>query len=102
MAGGSVNDLQELHFASRHGVLINDNGGYYQRGKSYGLEVKLFVVGGGTVVTVTAGAGGMIVRAVVPAVAAKAGEGIIRAAIAVTAGAEEVIVGVVAAAAGAW
>jgi hypothetical protein len=36
-------DLQPLYFASRHGVSINDNGGYYQRGKAYGSEVKLFV-----------------------------------------------------------
>ena len=43
MAGGCVNELQQLYFASRHGVLVNDNGGYYQRGKSYGMEVKLFV-----------------------------------------------------------
>ena len=40
---GGVDELQQLYFASRHGVLINDNGGYYQRGKTYGLEVKLFV-----------------------------------------------------------
>ena len=38
-----MNELQQLYFASRHGVLVNDNGGYYQRGKSYGMEVKLFV-----------------------------------------------------------
>ena len=38
-----MDELQKLYFASRHGVLINDNRGYYQRGKTYGLEVKLFV-----------------------------------------------------------
>ena len=38
-----MDELQQLYFASRHGVLINDNGGYYQRGKTYGLEVKLLV-----------------------------------------------------------
>ena len=43
MAGGCANELHQLYFASCHGVLVNNNGGYYQRGKSYGLEVKLFV-----------------------------------------------------------
>ena len=38
-----MDELQQLYFASRHSVLINDNGGYYQCGKAYGLEVKLFV-----------------------------------------------------------
>jgi len=42
MAGGG-DALQQLYFANRHGVSINDKGGYYQRGKAYGLEVKLFV-----------------------------------------------------------
>ena len=41
--GGGISELQKLYFASSHGVLINDNGGYYQRGKTYGLEMKLFV-----------------------------------------------------------
>ncbi len=40
---GGGDALQQLYFANRHGVSINDNGGYYQRGKTYGLEVKLFV-----------------------------------------------------------
>jgi hypothetical protein len=26
-----------------HGVLVNMNGGYHQKGKSYGMDVKLFV-----------------------------------------------------------
>jgi hypothetical protein len=26
-----------------HGVLVNMNGVYYQKGKSYGMDVKLFV-----------------------------------------------------------
>ena len=43
MSGRGGDDLQQLYFASRHGASINDNGGYYQRGKTYGLEVKLFV-----------------------------------------------------------
>ena len=38
-----MSELQKLYFASSHGVLINDTGGYYQRGKTYGLEMKLFV-----------------------------------------------------------
>ena len=41
--GEGGDDLQQLYFASRHSASINDNGGYYQRGKTYGLEVKLFV-----------------------------------------------------------
>ena len=43
MAWGGVDELQQLYFASRHGVLNKDNGGFYQSGKTYGLEVKLFV-----------------------------------------------------------
>ena len=38
-----MDGLQQLCFANIHGVLIYDNGGYYQRGKTYGLEVRLFV-----------------------------------------------------------
>ncbi len=38
-----MNELHQLYFATRHGVMVNNNGGYYQCGKSYGLEVKLFV-----------------------------------------------------------
>ena len=34
--GEGVDELQQLYFASRHGVFINDYGGYYQRGKTYG------------------------------------------------------------------
>ncbi len=38
-----MNELHQLYFASRHGILVSNNGGYYQRGKSYGLDTKLFV-----------------------------------------------------------
>jgi hypothetical protein len=38
-----VNEQHQLYFATRHDIMVNNNGGYYQRGKSYGLEVKLFV-----------------------------------------------------------
>jgi hypothetical protein len=44
MSGRGGDALQKLYFASRHGVSINENGGYYQRGKACGLQVKLFVV----------------------------------------------------------
>ena len=41
-----MNELPQLYFAISHGVLVNnnDNGGHYQRGKSYGMDVKLFIV----------------------------------------------------------
>ena len=38
-----MNELHQLYFASKHGGLVNKNGGCYQSGKSYGLDVKLFV-----------------------------------------------------------
>ena len=43
MAGEHVNELHQLYFAGRHGFLVNSNDGIYQRGKSYGMETKLFV-----------------------------------------------------------
>jgi hypothetical protein len=43
MAGVPTNELHQLYFASRHGVLVNSNDGFYQRGKSYGMDMKLFV-----------------------------------------------------------
>ena len=43
MTGGCTNKLHQLYFAGNRGVLVNINGGFYQRGKSYGLDVKLFV-----------------------------------------------------------
>ena len=43
MAGEHVNELYQLYFAGRHGFLVNSNDGFYQRGKSYGMETKLFV-----------------------------------------------------------
>ena len=43
MAGDHVNELHQLYFAGRHGFLVNSNDGFYQRGKSYGMETKLFV-----------------------------------------------------------
>ncbi len=44
MAGEHVNELQQLYFAGRHLFLVNSNDGFYQRGKLYGMETKLFVV----------------------------------------------------------
>jgi hypothetical protein len=43
MVGDPTNELQQLNFASRHGILVNSNDGFYQRGKSYGMDMKLFV-----------------------------------------------------------
>jgi hypothetical protein len=43
MPGENVNELHQLYFASKHGGLVNKNGGCYLPGKSYGLDVKLFV-----------------------------------------------------------
>jgi transposase len=43
MEGGDINELHRLYFADQHNVLVNSNGGFYQRGKSYGMETKLFV-----------------------------------------------------------
>ena len=43
MAVEHVNELHELYFASRHGFLVNSNDGFYQCGKLYGMETKLFV-----------------------------------------------------------
>ncbi len=43
MAGEDINELHRLYFANWHTVLVNSNGGFYQRGKSYGMEMKLFV-----------------------------------------------------------
>ena len=41
----SETEMNELHrlFFIQEGIAINKNGGYYQRGKSYGLEKKLLV-----------------------------------------------------------
>jgi hypothetical protein len=43
MAGEHVNELHQLYFAGRHNFLVNSNDGFYQRGKLYGMETKLFV-----------------------------------------------------------
>ena len=43
MVGEHVNELHQLYFASRHGFLVNSNDGFYQHGKSYRMETKLFV-----------------------------------------------------------
>ncbi len=39
-----MHELQQLYFAMSHGVLVNKNGEYYQEDKSYGVDVKLFIV----------------------------------------------------------
>ena len=41
MEGGDVNELHWLYFADQHAVLVNSNGGFYQRGKSYGMETNM-------------------------------------------------------------
>jgi hypothetical protein len=38
-----MHELYQLYFSGSHGALVNSNGGFYQRGKSYGLDVKLFI-----------------------------------------------------------
>ncbi len=38
-----MNELHQLYFESKHGGWVNKNGGSYQPGKSYGLDVKLFL-----------------------------------------------------------
>jgi hypothetical protein len=43
MAGYHVNELHQPYFAGYHGVLVNSNDGFYLRGKSYGMETKIFV-----------------------------------------------------------
>jgi hypothetical protein len=43
MAGDHTNELHQLYFSSRLIVLVNNNNGFYQRGKSYGMDMKLFV-----------------------------------------------------------
>jgi hypothetical protein len=43
MVGDDVNELHQLYFAMSYGILVNKSGGYYQQGKSYGINVKLFV-----------------------------------------------------------
>ena len=43
MAGDNINEVHWLYFANKHAVLVNSNGGFYQRGKSYAMEMKLFV-----------------------------------------------------------
>jgi hypothetical protein len=42
--GDPTNELHQLYFASHHGILVNSNDGIYQRRKSYGMDMKLFVV----------------------------------------------------------
>jgi hypothetical protein len=44
MAEDHSNELHKLNFVSRHGVLVNSNDGFYQHGKSFGIDIKLFVM----------------------------------------------------------
>ncbi len=37
------NKLEGLSFAQRHGTMSNKKGGYYRRGKQYGIEKKFAV-----------------------------------------------------------
>jgi len=43
MEGGDVRELDHRNLAASHGVLMNFNGGFYQHGKSYGMDTKLLV-----------------------------------------------------------
>ena len=43
MEGGDLHELNDQNFAASHGVLMNSNGGFYLRGKSYGMDTKLLV-----------------------------------------------------------
>ncbi len=43
MVGDNFSEVHRLYFANKHAVLVNSNGGFYQRGKSYAMEMKLFV-----------------------------------------------------------
>jgi hypothetical protein len=43
MAGNDMKELHQLYFAMSHGISVNKGGWYYQQGKSYGMDVKLFV-----------------------------------------------------------
>jgi hypothetical protein len=43
MEGGNVFELNHQNFAASHGVLMNSNGGFYQHGKSYGMDTKILV-----------------------------------------------------------
>ena len=38
-----MNELHRLYFSGRHGVLEISNRGFYQQGRLYGMEMKLFV-----------------------------------------------------------
>jgi hypothetical protein len=43
MAGDDINEVHRLYFANKLAVMVNSNGEFYQRGKSYAMEMKLFV-----------------------------------------------------------
>ena len=43
MSESDGDELDQLSFAQRHGALLNKWGGYYHRGKHYGMEKKLAV-----------------------------------------------------------
>ncbi len=40
MLESNWDELDQLSFAQRHGALLNEWGGYYRRGKYYGMETK--------------------------------------------------------------
>ena len=42
MSRGMMNEMHRMFFA-HHGIKMNKNGGYYQRGKAYTVDKKLFV-----------------------------------------------------------
>ncbi len=41
MARDDINEVHWLYFADKHAVLVNSNGGFYQQGKSCGMEMYL-------------------------------------------------------------
>ena len=43
MSESNGDELDQLSFAQRHGASLNEWGGYYRRGKQYGMEKKLAI-----------------------------------------------------------
>ena len=43
MSESNRDELDQLSFAQRHGASLNEWGGYYRRGKQYGMEKKLAI-----------------------------------------------------------
>jgi hypothetical protein len=43
MVGDDVTEPNHRNFAARHGLLMNSIGGFYDHGKSFGMDTKLIV-----------------------------------------------------------